>query len=270
MPDGMVIAISHTLEGSAHDITITRELIGDLGAFGNDVLGVSAKDVSGADPPKNTRRMALRVLGDAGFKGLGRDLPGAEVVTPAKRPQVGISSESRGSTTGGCSGRGSAWRTPSRPSSTTATSHPYTRGRSRTLTQSSTSRAGWPTRGLCSGTARTATGSPSWAAGRGASGQLAAARRRRQQPHAKNIAGKPAPPRPFPRPQLPQPGAFSGQFRRFSGNSPAATSSPLPLRAPARNQFRKTPRITSAHVHYACLCKFFLQIRIMLVRTPLE
>ena len=94
MPDGMVIAISRTHEGSAHDITITRELLGDLGTFATDVLGASAKDAPGApakdapgaDPPKNTRKMALRVLGDTGFKGLDRDLPGAEGVTPAKRP----------------------------------------------------------------------------------------------------------------------------------------------------------------------------------------
>ena len=89
MPDGMVIAISRTREGSAHDITITRELVGDLGAFATGVLGAPSKDAPGADPPKNTRRMALRVLADAGFKGLDRDLPGAEVVTPAKRPPRG-------------------------------------------------------------------------------------------------------------------------------------------------------------------------------------
>ena len=48
MPDGMVIAISHTLQGSAHDATITRELVGDLGAFAEGVLG--------AGPPKGARR----------------------------------------------------------------------------------------------------------------------------------------------------------------------------------------------------------------------
>lgn len=59
MSDGMVIAISRTWQGSAHDITITRELVEGLGAFAEDVLK--------ADLPKGTRRMALRVLADSGF-----------------------------------------------------------------------------------------------------------------------------------------------------------------------------------------------------------
>ena len=59
MSDCMVIAIGHTLQGSAHDIAITRELIGDLGAFTEGVLG--------ADPPKDARRVELRVLADSGF-----------------------------------------------------------------------------------------------------------------------------------------------------------------------------------------------------------
>ena len=81
MPDGMTIAISRTYEGSVHDITITREFLGDLGAFAEDVLK--------ADLPKETRGMILRVLGDAGFRGLGKDMPGAEVVTPVKKPKGG-------------------------------------------------------------------------------------------------------------------------------------------------------------------------------------
>ncbi len=81
MPDGMVIAISRTLQGSVHDITITREFLGDLGSFAEDVLG--------ADLPKGAGRMALRVLGDSGFQGLDKDLPGAEVVTPIRKPRGG-------------------------------------------------------------------------------------------------------------------------------------------------------------------------------------
>lgn len=81
MPDGMVIAISRTLQGSVHDITITREFLGDLGAFASDVLK--------ADLPKRTRRMMLRVLADSGFQGLDKDLPGAEVVVPIKKPRGG-------------------------------------------------------------------------------------------------------------------------------------------------------------------------------------
>ncbi len=81
MPDGMVIAISRTREGRAHDITITRDLIEGLGAFADDVLK--------ADPPKRTRRMILRVLGDPGFQGLDKDLPGADVVTPIRKPRGG-------------------------------------------------------------------------------------------------------------------------------------------------------------------------------------
>ena len=81
MPDGMVIAISRTLQGSVHAITITGELVGDLGAFAEGVLG--------AGPPKGARRTELRVLANSGFQGLDRDLPGAEVVTPVKRPPGG-------------------------------------------------------------------------------------------------------------------------------------------------------------------------------------
>ena len=81
MPDGMVIAISRTYQGSMHDITITRGFLGDLGAF--------AKDVLKADLPERTRKMILRVLGDSGFQGLQKDLPGAKVVTPVKKPRGG-------------------------------------------------------------------------------------------------------------------------------------------------------------------------------------
>ena len=81
MPDGMVIAISRTLQGSAHDITITRELLEGLGAFADDVLK--------AELPEGTRRMALRVLADSGFQGLDKDLPGADVVTPIRKPRGG-------------------------------------------------------------------------------------------------------------------------------------------------------------------------------------
>ena len=80
-PDGLVIAISRTYQGSMHDITITREFLGDLGAFAQDVLK--------ADLPKRTRKMILRVLGDSGFQGLQKDLPGASVVTPEKKPKGG-------------------------------------------------------------------------------------------------------------------------------------------------------------------------------------
>ncbi len=81
MPDGMVIAISRTHEGSVHDITITREFLGDLGAFASDVLG--------ADLPGDARRTVLRVLADSGFQGLDRDLPGAEVAVPIRKPRGG-------------------------------------------------------------------------------------------------------------------------------------------------------------------------------------
>lgn len=80
-PDGMVIAISRTYQGSVHDIAITREFTGDLGAFAQDVLR--------ADLPGRTRRMVLRVLADSGFQGLQNDLPGASVVTPEKKPKGG-------------------------------------------------------------------------------------------------------------------------------------------------------------------------------------
>ena len=40
----------------------------------------------GAGPPKGARRAELRVLADTGFRGLDRDLPGAEVATPVKKP----------------------------------------------------------------------------------------------------------------------------------------------------------------------------------------
>ena len=81
MPDGMVIAVSRTYQGSIHDITITREFLGDLGAFADDVLG--------ADLPWRMRGMSLRVLADSGFQGLQNDLPGAKVVTPVKKPRGG-------------------------------------------------------------------------------------------------------------------------------------------------------------------------------------
>ena len=81
MPDGMVIAISRTYQGSIHDIAITREFLGDLGAFARGVLK--------ADLPKRTRRMVLRVLGDSGFQGLQKDLPGADVATPERKPRGG-------------------------------------------------------------------------------------------------------------------------------------------------------------------------------------
>lgn len=76
MPNGMVIAISRTHQGSMHDITITWEFQGDLGAFAEDVLG--------ADLPRRTRRIVLRVFVDSGFQGLQKDLRGAKVVTPEK------------------------------------------------------------------------------------------------------------------------------------------------------------------------------------------
>ena len=80
-PDGMTIAIGRTYRGSMHDIAITREFLGDLGAF--------ADKVSGADLPEGTRGMAPRVLADSGFRGPERDLPGAGAVTPVKRPRGG-------------------------------------------------------------------------------------------------------------------------------------------------------------------------------------
>ena len=152
-PDGMTIAISLTYRGSMHAIAITREFLGDLGAF--------ADDVPGADMPEGTRGMVLRVLADSGFQGPEKDLPGAEVVTPVKRPRAGNPPSGRRPTTGWPSPGSAWWRTPSRPSSTTGASRPYARGRSRTLTPSSTSRAGLPTRGSCSEAAPTTTGSRS-------------------------------------------------------------------------------------------------------------
>ena len=81
MPDGMVIAISRTLQGSVHDITITRGLLDDLGAF--------AEDVPRADLPEGTRKTVIRVPAGPGFLGLDGDLPGAEVAAPVRKPRGG-------------------------------------------------------------------------------------------------------------------------------------------------------------------------------------
>ena len=70
IPNGMVIAISRTYEGSVHDITITREFLTDLGVFATDVLK--------ADLPNSTRKMIMRVLGDSGFQGLDKNFSGVK------------------------------------------------------------------------------------------------------------------------------------------------------------------------------------------------
>ena len=95
--DGPILAVGRTYAGRAHDLTITREFLKALGRFGEMLQGLlpdreGAADREGAVAEimkklSKSSRERIRVLADSGFQGIQKDLPGADVFIPFKRPR---------------------------------------------------------------------------------------------------------------------------------------------------------------------------------------
>ena len=114
--DGLILGISKTHAGRAHDITITREFLKTLGRFGEMLLGLLPAEEAAAEAGgeeaggeeaggeeaggegavaeiiekmRESPKDRMQVLGDSGFQGIQDDLQGADAFTPIKRPRNG-------------------------------------------------------------------------------------------------------------------------------------------------------------------------------------
>lgn len=77
-PNGLILAISDTVEGSTHDLSLARSFIDLLGEF-------AQKTMIEPSNPKDK----IRLLADLGFLGLDKILSNTDVVVPIRKPKNG-------------------------------------------------------------------------------------------------------------------------------------------------------------------------------------
>ena len=76
--NGVILGISDTEPGTAHDFTMFKESLPDMGIIGKSMLD--------ADTPPEER---LNLKGDSGYQGAATHCPGANVSIPFKKPRGG-------------------------------------------------------------------------------------------------------------------------------------------------------------------------------------
>lgn len=77
-PNGLILATSDTVEGTTHDLNLTRSFIVSLGEFAQKVM----------IEPSSTEEK-IRLLADLGFLGLDKILPSTDVIVPIRKPKKG-------------------------------------------------------------------------------------------------------------------------------------------------------------------------------------